>query len=273
MKFFNWSFELQRAITLSMGEGPGEIKQSVLSACVVNEKTYLIGLMEKRINVYDRKGLFIKAMKLDFIPKKMVCYEDKIYIFNVSFLARKKSPLLGKIIYLNLKNSEKDIILKDDLELNKSFNGNPVLLGLSSIFDVGDNKKIYLLISTANVLFEIGENGKLIDKTNLPYKERIVFRTIKGNDEEQRVISVLDWYQDMKVLKNVVFTCFLKHIKKDKKTGRDIYHTYVIKHLENGKYSEKIFDGNFVIIGEHKGNLFLFNTESYQVLNVKLTEW
>jgi len=61
-------------------------------------------------------------------------------------------------------------------------------------------------------------------------------------------------------------------IKKDKKTGADIFQTHILK-FSGDKFPEKIVDGNNSIIGEHQGNLYLFNIDDYRVTVVNLLEW
>lgn len=271
LKFFDWKFKPVKKITITIGEGPAEIKQSILSMCTIKERIFLIGLMERTVKEFNSDGSFVKSLPLDFIPKNMVCHNDKLYVFNTGFTVKKDAPLLCKVITPETDYAMDDITLKDDLQLKKIFSGNPLLLGLSSTFDMGKGK-IYILTSSANALFEISMQGKLIRRIDLPYKERIIFRTEKNGDEEQKVMSVMDWYPCLKVLKSGVYACFLKHIGKDGQ-GSDKYETYVLKISAAEKKSAKKLDGNYVIIGEHKDNLFLFETQEYTAVSVKLNEW
>ena len=272
LKFFSWDLKLIRGMKIKKGEGPGEIKSFILSAFLLGKKLHLLAFMDNKIDIYDEKGSFLKSIKIDFIPKEMVYCMSKLHIFKLSFNAGEESFLLGKLI--NPENGEtiKDIILKHRLASSKTLGGNPALLGLSSNFDVAENGNIFLLISSANVLIEVDENGKLIRRTDLPYKERKEVKSIKDGDKVETVMSILDWYHDMRAFGNYAYTCFLKHIKKDK-YGSNVYQTHVMKILEGKKYTEKIIDGNFVFIGENKGKVFLFNTDDYQIVSFNLNEW
>jgi hypothetical protein len=272
LKFFDRNFKMIKAIPLKKGEGPGEIKDSISSVFLKGDKVYLLGFMEKRLKVFSRNGEFVKDISLDLLPRDMVFYRGKLYVFNLRVNATEDSFLLGKIVEPGTGKSIKDIFIKEKLLSSEVLGGNASLLGFASTFDVGDNN-IYLLISSANILFEINEDGKVVRRVELPYKERKEVRSVKNGDKVNMVMSVLDWYPDMRVIKNNVFVCFLKHLKKDKKTGSDIYRTHVIKVLKDGRFSEKILPGDLVLIGEYAGNLYLFDNENYHVVSMKTGEW
>ncbi len=269
IKLLNWNFEITNSLPITMGEGPGEIKQDILSICLIKDNNFVNGLLEKKINVYDKKGSFIKTFPVDFIPRKMLFKNNNLYIFNIRVNVNDDSHRLGQIIEPGSGTSIKDITLKNKLESEKVFEGNILMTGFASLFDVGTNRRIYLLISATSTIYELGEDGKLLRKISLPYKDRIVYRKVKEGKKEHTLISVLDWYRDMKVIDNIPYACYHKHIRKDKKTGSDIYKTYVIRIPQDGRFSERILDGQFVLIGEHQGILYLFNTENYQAISLK----
>ncbi len=276
LKFFNWSFKLINSFPISRGEGPGQIMQTVLSAEVINDKIYLIGLMENKIKVFDKKGTFLNSFNLDMLPKKMVIQDNQLLLFSMRLNAGEDSFLLGKVINPVNGTVIKNITLTGKLVSEKLFDGNPAMIGLSSLFDVAENKKIYILVSAASTLCEIAENGSLLQKVKLPYKERKDIRTVERNGETKTVLSILDWYIDMKVIKNTVYACFLKEAGKDSKTGQSIFDTHVlkIKNFNDGKHSEKVFaNGSYVIIGENKGKIYLFDTYEYKVVASPLSEW
>lgn len=272
IKFFNWDAKLINEMKINKGEGPGEFKYFITSAFFFDEHLYLQGFMENKINIYDIDGKFVKSIKLEFIPKEVIYIKNKLYVFNLRMNASAESFTLGNIIDPKTFKTNKKIIMKDSIVSPKTLGGNPALLGLSSTFDVGINGNIFILISSENVLIEVNEDGELISRTDMPYNERKEIKSVKNGDKVETVMSVLDWYQDMRVFKNSAYACFLKHVKKDK-YGGDVYQTYVIKILKYQKYNEKILDGNFVFIGEYKENVFFFNTEKYQIISIKLNEW
>ena len=272
LKFFNWDAKLINEMNINKGEGPGEFKYFITSAFFFDEKLYLLGFMENKINIYDLNGKFIKTMKMEFIPKEVIYLQNKLYVFNLRMNASAESFTPGNIIDPKTFKTNKKIIMKGSIVSPKTLGGNPALLGLSSTFDVGINGNIFILISSANLLIEVSEDGELINRTDMPYKERKEINSVKKGDKVETVMSVLDWYQDMRVFKNTAYACFLKHVKKDK-YGSDVYHTYVIKILKDQNYNEKILEGNFVFIGEYKENVFFFNTETYQIVSIKLNEW
>jgi hypothetical protein len=272
IKFFNWDAKLINEMKINKGEGPGEFKYFITSAFFFDEHLYLLGFMENKINIYDIDGKFVKSIKLEFITKEVIYLKNKLYVFNLRMNASAASFTLGNIIDPKTFKTNKKIIMKDRIVSPKTLGGNPALLGLSSTFDVGINGNIFILISSENVLIELNEDGELISRTDMPYKERKEIKSVKNGDKVETVMSVLDWYQDMRVFKNSAYACFLKHVKKDK-YGGDVYQTYVIKILKYQKYNEKILDGNFVFIGEYKENVFFFNTEKYQIVSIKLNEW
>jgi hypothetical protein len=274
LKFFNWKFQLIKQIPLTRGEGPDQVMQNVLAAYIVKERIFLIGLMENKIKIFDRDGKFIKSIPLEMMAKDMIYQqeEEKLYIFNLQISAADDSFLLAKVIDPNSTKPVKNIMLKGKMESSKLLDGNAIMIGIASIFAMEDNKKIYLVISSANALYEIDENGKFLRKVSLPYEERKIIRTTKENGEDHTTLSVLDSYTNMKVIQNNLYICFLRHIKKDKKTGADLYQTHILKYSGEG-FAEKIIDGNNFIMGEHEGNLYLFNIDDYQATVVNLLEW
>ncbi len=273
LKILNWEFKLINQFPLKRGEGPGEIKNFVSSACFVDDKIFLLGFFGQKIKVFNRNGIFEKEIPLDFTPKDLFFKNGKLYLLNLSINASEESFSLGRIIDPLSGKKIKDISLKNKLVTPKTLGGNPILIGMSSTFDVGKDGNIYILVSSANLLISVNTNNQLEYKIDLPYKERKTIQTEKKGEEENIVLSVLDWYTDMRAYDDGVYVCFQKTVKKDDKTGEKTYQTVVLKLLKTGKFSEKIFAGNCVIIGRYKGYLHLFNSEEYKIIPVKLNEW
>jgi len=274
LKFFNWKFQLIKQMPLTRGEGPDQVMQNVLAAYLVKEKIFLIGLMENKIKIFGQDGKFIESIPLEIMAREMLYQpeQDKLYVFNLRINAGSDSFLLAKIIDPNESKPGENIMVNSQLESSKFLEGNALMIGLSSIFAMGNNKMIYMVNSSANALYEFEGNGKFLRKVNLPYKERKIIRTTKRDGEDHTVISDLDFYTNMKVIQDNLYICFLRQIKKDKKTGADIFQTHILK-FSGDKFPEKIVDGNNSIMGEHQGNLYLFNIDDYRVTVVNLLEW
>ncbi|MDQ1353526.1 MAG: hypothetical protein QG657_3832 [Acidobacteriota bacterium] len=49
-----------------------------------------------------------------------------------------------------------------------------------------------------------------------------------------------------------------------------VVKTHLVKWSTNGKFQEKVFDGDLVILGEYKNTLYLFNRDEYTLLPVEL---
>jgi hypothetical protein len=109
-------------------------------------------------------------------------------------------------------------------------------------------------------------------KIDLPYKERKTMQTVKENGEESIVLSVLDWYTDMRAFDDGVYVCFQETVTTGEKNGVKTYRTVVIKIFNKDEISEKVFVGECVIIGQNKGILYLFNSGEYTVIPVKLSD-
>jgi hypothetical protein len=274
LKFFNWNFQLIKQMPLTRGEGPDQVMQNVLAAYLVKDKIFLIGLMENKIKIFGQDGKFIKSIPLEIMAREMVYQpeQDKLYIFNLQISAGANSFLLAKIIDPNSNKPGENIMVNSQLESSKFLEGNALMIGLSSIFAMGNNKMIYMVTSSANALYEFEGNGKFLRKVKLPYNERKVIRTTKRNGEDYTLISDLDFYTNMKVIQDTLYICFLRQIKKDKKTGADIFQTHILK-FSGDKFPEKIVEGNNFIIGENQGNLYLFNIDDYQATIINLGKW
>lgn len=271
-KIFDWNFNIRNKIPIKKGEGPGEVRRLIITACLHKDKLLLIPWLENKMFVFSRKGPFIKNVQLDIFPRKMVNVNNRIYVFNSRFSGKGSPPLLAAIIDPESGRKIKEILIKERL-LPVETGDELELAGLGSYFDIGENNKIYLLAGRNNTIFEIDETGKCSWEISLPYKEREKRWQEEIDGKMELVISSLDFYIDMKIIKNIPYVCFYKTIKKGKTSGEDIYQTYVIKVLKNGKHQNKIFDGTYGILGENNGKLYLFNHDDYKVVPVKLSEW
>ena len=272
LKIFNWNFEVESAIKITIGEGPGEIKPFIFNACLFEDKIFLNGYMETKINVYSKDGKFINTLSLDITPRKIIHQRDKLYVFNALFFTKTSSPLFAKIIDPVSGKTLKTINLKSKYGVSKEYEGAPGIAQRLLDFDVNNNE-LYLLSRSQDLLFEIDENGNLIKEIKLPYKFLMKYRTQKDGTNTVVTLSMYDLYTDFKALKNETYACFLKTIKYDEKTGESVFKTYLVKISKNGNLSQKVFNGDLRILGEHQGILYLFNFDDYHVITLKLNEW
>lgn len=177
-----------------------------------------------------------------------------------SVLCKVYSPQSGKF--------EKNIFLRENLHLEKAYEGNVDMIGRSSRFDISADT-IFLFNGAARVFIELNMEGKVILREKLPYPARTEIKKEDGTT----VINNLDTYLCMKVLGKNVYTAFSKNMGVDKKLGGYIFKTHLIQIPAKGKFSEKILDGQYVFIGDHDGILYLFNLDDYMVESIKIAGW
>lgn len=269
LKFFNWDFKNTRSMPLLIGEAPGEIKQWLRATSCFGPNIYLIGAAEKQLKIYTNSGSYLKSIPLDIMPLFMTVYQNKLFIFNLYFAAQQKEPtVLCKVYCPNTGLFETDILLKQHLPLEKAYEGNIEMIGRSTSFGIGTNS-IYLVNGAAGVLIELNWAGKIISTKKLPYPEKTEIKKENG----ATIINNLDVYIDMRVNGTDVYATFLRNMGKDKKDGYTIYKTHVLRIPQKGKFSEKIIDGCCVLIGVHKGMLYLFNTDDYVASSIKMVGW
>jgi hypothetical protein len=126
-----------------------------------------------------------------------------------------------------------------------------------------------LFNGAAGVLIEINRDGKVVRSRNLPYPARTEIK----RKENVITINNIDTYLCMKLLGKDVYTTFSRNMGKDKKEGFTIYKTHVIKIPPKGEFTEKILDGEYVFIGDHKGILYLFNMDDYTTASIPIAGW
>ncbi len=273
LKVFSWDCTLKQRIPIKKGEGPGELKSSIASVCLVDGKFYIAGFFENKICIFNRNGKFEKDLKVDFSAKEIFFHHDKLYLLKLNLLKDNNGICLGKFADPVSGKASQDICLKGEKVTADSIGVNSFMARMSSTFEVSKNGNIHLLVSSASLLVTIDRQFKVIRKITLPYKERILSRTIKNGDEDQSVMSVLDWYPDVRAFEDDLYICFSKTVKRDPETGKGDIHTIVIKVDPAGKTSEKEIEGDQIIIGRNKGVLYLFNTEEYVLSMVKTSDW
>ncbi|HLP46498.1 MAG TPA: hypothetical protein VK186_14180 [Candidatus Deferrimicrobium sp.] len=272
MKFFDWNFKLVSRFPIVRGEGPGEVKDSIASVCIVDGKIYILVLFDKNIKVFNQLGKYEKDILLDASPREMFFKNGSLYLPNMRINATMDSFSLGIIADPFTGKKTKDIFLKERLISSNIIDDKPIMIGMASIYDVGNDGSIYFLNSTANILAVIDSENRVKYKLDLPYKQRELRRVYKENGEENLEINTLDWYPDMRAFDDGVYICFQKTLAINDTNNERKYQTVVIKVSGKEDISEKAFEGRWTIIGQHKANLYLFNSEDYKVIPVKLSD-
>jgi len=272
MKFFDWEFKHYRQFPLPKGAGPGEVKNIVLSACLINNKIYILGLFEKKIIVINSEGNLEKEIPSPFIPKKIIYRNNKLYAFKISLNMMEESFPLGAVLDPQTGKTIEEISIKGKLITKKLGQLEREMIGLSTSIDVSDRGNIFLMMSAATLLGVCSANGQILYTVDLPYKERRDVQTLKEGDKEETVVSDLDWYPDMRVFNDNAYICFLKTVSKEK-SGKARYQTVIIRVNNEKKMKEKTLDGNLIIIGKHDNQLQVFETDEYKTVSIDINAW
>ncbi|MCX6584803.1 MAG: hypothetical protein NT166_31910 [Candidatus Aminicenantes bacterium] len=273
LKFFDWDFKPVSRFPIAKGEGPGEAKNVITSVCIVEGKIYILVLFAKRIKIFNQLGKYEKDILLEESPREMFFKNGSLYLPHMSINATENSFSLGIIADPFTGKKTRDIFLKERLISPDNIDGDPGMIGLSSTFDVGNDGSIYFLNSSANLLAIIDSENRVKYKFELPYKQRELRRVYKENGEENLEINTLDFYTDIMACDDGIYVCFQKTLKTNEKNNERTYQTVVLKVSGKDEISEKVFEGRWSIIGQHKGNLCFFNSDEYMVIPVKVSDW
>jgi len=271
-KIFNWNLEIEKIIPITIGEGPGEVKPWIYNVCILKDSILMNGSLDRRINIYDLNGKFIKTFTIDFTPRTILYHRDKLYIFNAMFFENEGSPVFVRILDPASLKTIKDIRISDINIRPKKFENNNTITQRLFRYDINEKDNIYLLDIAECTLFEINETGKLVKKTRLPHKFKMKTSYAKQGTNISITLAMDDMYLGLKPVKDSVFLNYRKTISKDIEKG-DTVQTYIEKLNSDGKISQKTFDGELDILGDHQGFLYLFDFSDYQVIPVKLSEW
>lgn len=271
-KIFNWNFEIEKTIPITLGEGPSEIKPWIYNVCILRDTILMNGNLDRRINIYDLNGKFIKTFNIDFTPRTIFYHQDKLYIFNAMFFEREGSPVFVRIIDPVTFKTIKDIRITDKNIMPNKFEGNATITQRLFRYDINESGNIYLLDIAECTIFEIDEAGKLIKKHRLPYQFKMKTNSVNQGTNALITLAMDDLYLGLKPVKDAVFFNYQKTISKDIEKGNTV-QTYIIKLNGDGKISQKNFDGDLVILGSHNDYLYLFDFSEYIVTKVKLSEW
>ncbi len=274
-KLFDWDYRLVKEFPLGKGEGPGEIKQSTISACFVGENFLLHGLFEDRVNLFDPQGKYTQTTKLGFIPSTILYRNNRLYLFKISFDPSEPKTVLGEILDAASFKKIKKIELDGQLISKELFEGHREMIGFTSLLDVDQSGHIFLLLNPISTLYELDEKGKLVKKVKLPLEYRQEVRTEKRGEEYVTVYDTQGFFTEMRISSkgpdDGIYVGFSNQIKRDK-TGKRFYKTHILKCM-TGEIKENIFDGKFGIIGLHGGNLYLFDTSDYTIMAVPTAKW
>jgi len=112
-KIFNWNLEIEKIIPITIGEGPGEVKPWIYNVCILKDSILMNGSLDRRINIYDLNGKFIKTFTIDFTPRTILYHRDKLYIFNAMFFENEGSPVFVRILDPASLKTIKDIRISD----------------------------------------------------------------------------------------------------------------------------------------------------------------
>ncbi len=271
-KIFNWSFEIEKTIPITLGEGPGEVKPWIFNVCILKDSILMNGYLERRINIYDLNGKFIKTFTIDFTPRTILYHRDKLYILNALFFETEGSPVFARIIDPVSLKTIKDVRITDKKIIVKKYDENSTISRLLFRYDINEKGNIDLLDIAESTLFEIDESGKLINRTRLPHRFNMKTSYAKQGTNVSITLAMDDLYLGLKPVNDSVYLNYKKTISKDLEKG-DTVQTYIEKLNNDGKISQKIFDGELDILGDHQGFLYLFDFSDYQVTPVKLSDW
>jgi hypothetical protein len=270
IKSFNWDLKCFNQLPLKKGEGPGEAKGAIGSIVWVKDRIYFNCFFDYKIKIFKADGTFEREIPIDFQPRQIVFRKNRLYAFKMNINPNEETYSPGIIMDPVSLKKIGDIRVKANIFDSNVSKEKGFLLGMSSTYDVDENGNIYVLNGMANLFIQVGPNNKLTRKLELPYKER---QDMWKDSNNVLNISQLDLYQGIRILKGGIYTCFLKTVKEDKATRTKTYQTIILKITKNGKFVEKTFDGNYVIMGQYQDKLYLFETEEYNVLPVNSNEW
>ncbi|MDQ1353524.1 MAG: 6-bladed beta-propeller [Acidobacteriota bacterium] len=271
-KIFNWNLEIEKSIPITLGEGPSEVKPWIYNVCILKDSILMNGYLDRRINIYDLTGKFIKTFTIDFTPRTILYHRDKLYIFNAMFFETEGSPVFARILDPASLKTIKDIRITDKKILVKKYEDNDTISRLLFRYDINEKGNIYLLDIAECTLFEIDETGKLVKKTRLPHHFKMKTSYARQGTNVSITLDMRDMYLELKPVKDSVFFYYQKLISEDIDKG-STFQTYIVKLNSEGKISQKNFDGELRILGNHQGFLYLFDFSDYQVTKVKLSEW
>jgi hypothetical protein len=270
-KIFDWTFKIVESFPITIGEGPGEIKPYVFNAFIYNDKVYVNGHLSRGINVYSKKGKFLNSISIDFTPRSILFHGNKIYIFNSTVISPTKSPFV-QILNADTGKQVNAIHLKSKIPKPKDMDDDVSMYFIH--YDIGSDNLIYMLHAMDNSILIIDEDGNIIKKIKLPHEPRIKQTITKDGANVNVGLDTLDFYSDIKCSKDGVYLTFFKTDKiiENSKDGSIelVIKTYLVKWGKNGKFTEKIFDGDFIFLGAQNDTIYLFNREEYYVFPVKL---
>lgn len=264
-KILNWNFEIEKSFPITLGEGPGEIKPYVYNAFIYNDRVYVNGHLSKSISIYSYKGKFLNSIPLGIQPRHILLHEKNIYVFNSAIIDVTGLPL-AQIINIDTGKQLKEIHLKSSLPKPKDFGDDISMYFIH--FDISGDRLIYMLHSLDNSFLIIDENGNITKKVELPHKSRVTYSAHQEGKNVLVRLNTYDFYNDIKCTKDGVYVTFMRTVKIVKATKEIVFKTHLVRWSKDSTFSEKVFNGSLIILGEHMDILYLFNRKEYTVLPV-----
>ncbi|MDQ1353282.1 MAG: hypothetical protein QG657_3588 [Acidobacteriota bacterium] len=266
-KIFDWNFNIVQSFPIAIGEGPAEVKPYVYNSFIFNEKVYVNGFLSRVISIYSYKGAFAGSLSLDITPHRILLHNKNIFVLNSAVI---DSPTLPFVQVLDIDTGKKlkEIRLKSPIPKPKDL-GHTISMYFIH-YDIGADELIYMLHALDNSLVIIDMDGNIVKRLKLPHEARINYNASKDGNNVMVTLDTLDFYHDIAYSKNGIYLSFLKTEKIGETLSDWVFKTYLVKWSNNGKFQEKVFDGDLVILGEYKNTLYLFNRDEYTLLPVEL---
>lgn len=258
-KIFDWQFNTVKKLPIVKGEGPSEIKSNVEAACWTSDgHLFLKGSEEYKINKYDASGKYLASYKTTFLAFEMLEHSGKLYIFNCGMeLSNNKAPFLQVMDSATgetLKISKFQTIPDPDA---------PLINYLEDHLNVLIDKKgiINILCGASPTLLTVTEDGKVLRKITLPYKdERRVKKTEYGRSVQWRKL-----YHGITMVGDVIYTLFVEYNYKDIPRSKN----HLISIDQNGRIRKiQSFTGFYTFMGGGADRVFLFQRDDYFALPV-----
>lgn len=266
-KIFDWNFNIVQSFPIAIGEGPAEVKPYVYNSFIYKDKVYVNGHLSRVINIYSYKGAFAGSLSLAIAPHRILLHNKNIFVLNSAVI---DSPTLPFVQVLDIDTGKKlkEVHLKSSIPKPKDLGYTISMYFIH--YDIGADELIYMLHALDNSLLLIDMDGNIVKRVKLPHEARVHYNASKDANNVMVTLDTLDFYQDIGYSKNGIYLTFLKTEKLGETVSDSVVKTYLVKWSNNGKFQEKVFDGDLVILGEYKNTLYLFNRDEYTLLPVEL---
>ncbi len=262
IKFLDWNFKVIKAFPIRRGEGPGEIKSGIESACRLDNKNVVIwGFNEFRINIFQPDGTFASCFPTSFLPMKVLAYQDKIYVISSQIEFSDNKNFFLEIFDGKTGKSIKKVKFQEVPDPNAP----KVNFSTTTVSICLDEKGlIWIAHGATATLYQVDTDGKILKKIKLPYID-------KRDVIKKKNLIAISWkkvYNGLVIKNNSIYTVFsIYSYSEDKK-----HESRVLKIEMNGNFSEKRLDDGFVLLGKKGNDIFLFQNSEYFARIVKVSE-